>query len=132
MDTRPIQLRYCSQGPTVRRIWVPIAYLAPAWVPILFVLLASLEKHLTGRTGAAETLLLFVWLAAAGAGVIAIIDSPTLGVFRKVLLAPAYFAAAFLLVLFVGLFFIGFWCNDVLPALKLQASCPVERTAAWL
>jgi len=70
-----------------------------------------------------------LWLlvfGAAGAGAVAILTSPSLGPFAKLLLAPAYFAVAFLLVFFVGLFFVAFWCGDVLAAFKLYAACPMR------
>ena len=113
-----------SDASGLRRGVLILAYSAPLWMPVLFLVLATLEKYLTGRTEFADAAIWVAVFCAAGAGALAIATSPRLGVVAKVFLAAGFFVAAFFLVFLVGLIFVGFWC-DGLDAFSLRQLCPM-------
>ena len=108
-----------------RGLFLAIAYSAPIWAPIIFLPLVSFEKYVTGGDKVGAILLWPSALAAAGAGAYAIASSSAVGILEKLFLVPGYFAFAFVFVCLGGVFFLSFWCGDVLTWFSLRKLCPV-------
>ena len=90
-----------------------LAFLSPFWLPIVYLLLASLERYSSGRYGLSYALFWPVVFSAPLAGAVAICVSSRIPVIGKPLLALLYFVTAFALVFAVGIFFNAFVCGDL-------------------